>query len=379
MHLFQQWIKDRNQDKSVSRKCPPDLLDKLYPPPILDKWLAAFIMEVRRTDGGPYTPVSMNCIISGIQRHLRFKFGVNAPNICEKKSTVFPLKCNALEARFRQLRADGVGVVRKRAPVVTEDDENTLWERGVMSFETPQSLLNAVFYYNGRNFCLRGIREHHNLHFSQIVRLTNPDRYQYIEHGSKNNAGGVDEFKLDVKTVTVTAVKSSAHCHVRILDHYLYHLPKDVSLDGQFYLRPLDCVSKEVWYSRCPLGFNKIQGMVKSMFQEAQIATKYTNHSLRATGAARMFAAGVPEAVIQQRTGHRSVKNLRVYETRGSEEVHAVAVSNVLAGKNKSFRSEYRKVKSGKSDVRVTSCETDNSFDHIDDSFFDEVAGKIPL
>ena len=38
-----------------------------------------------------------------------------------------------------------------------------------------------------------------------------------------------------------------------------------------------------------------------------------------------------------------------------------------------------RKVKSGKSDVRVTSCETDNSFDHIDDSFFDEVAGKIPL
>ena len=118
-----------------------------------------------------------------------------------------------------------------------------------MSFETPQSLLNAVFYYNGRNFCLRGIREHHNLHFSQIVRLTNPDRYQYIEHGSKNNAGGVDEFKLDVKTVTVTAVKNSAHCHVRILDHYLYHLPNDVSLDGQFYLRPLDCVSKEVWYT----------------------------------------------------------------------------------------------------------------------------------
>ena len=80
--------------------------------------------------------------------------------------------------------------------------------------DTPQSLLNAVFYYNGRNFRLRGIREHHNLCFSQIVRLTNPDQYQYIEHGSKNNAGGIDAFKLDVKNVTVTAVKDSMQCHV---------------------------------------------------------------------------------------------------------------------------------------------------------------------
>ena len=39
-----------------------------------------------------------------------------------------------------------------------------------------------------------------------------------------------------------------------------------------------------------------------------------TNHSLRATGTTRMFKAGVPEKLIQQRTGHRSFDSLCVHE-----------------------------------------------------------------
>ena len=77
--------------------------------------------------------------------------------------------------RLCQLRSEGVGVVRNRAPIVTEEDKKKLWDRGIIGLDTPQSLLNAVFYYNGCNFCLRGIREHHNLCFSQIVRLINPN------------------------------------------------------------------------------------------------------------------------------------------------------------------------------------------------------------
>ena len=37
---------------------------------------------------------------------------------------------------------------------------------------------------------------------------------------------------------------------------------------------------------------------------------KYTNHSLRATGATTLFDAGVLEAIIQKRSGHRSTKAL---------------------------------------------------------------------
>ena len=109
------------------------------------------------------------------------------------------------------------------------------------------------------------------------------------------------------------------------------------------------------------------------MFQEAQIATKYTNHSLRVTGAARMFTAGVPEPIMQ-RTGHQSLKNLRVYETRGSEDVHTTAVSNILAGTSSTFKREYDRIKREKDD-------SEDNFDHADDAFVDAIASDsmIPL
>ena len=49
-----------------------------------------------------------------------------------------------------------------------------------------------------------------------------------------------------------------------------------------------------------------------------------TNHSLRATGASEMFRASVPEKVIQTRTGHMSLKGLRVYE-HVTDEQHKAA------------------------------------------------------
>ena len=54
-----------------------------------------------------------------------------------------------------------------------------------------------------------------------------------------------------------------------------------------------------------------------------------TNHSLRASGASALFQAGIPEKIVQERTGHRSIKALRMYE-RTTTEQH-MAVSHVLS------------------------------------------------
>lgn len=47
---------------------------------------------------------------------------------------------------------------------------------------------------------------------------------------------------------------------------------------------------------------------------ETNIKGCKTNHSLRATAATQMFQEGVPEKIIQERTGHRSLEGLRAYE-----------------------------------------------------------------
>ena len=59
-----------------------------------------------------------------------------------------------------------VGAVKKQAKLVSFDDEETLWAKGVIEDFTPDSLLNAVFFSSGVYFCLCGGNEHRQLKLS---------------------------------------------------------------------------------------------------------------------------------------------------------------------------------------------------------------------
>lgn len=350
IRIFTDWCNERNGCPSALLDCPTDLFEHVkitngntgchygYPLSTLDFWLAAFVTEVRKADGGYYSPASLNCILAGLFRHMKDKFGANAPNFLSKSEANFSMFRNALDRQLRFLRGSGVGVERKRASIITAEDEDKLWTSGVLGIDNPVALLNAVFYLNGKSFCLRGVSEHYHLHFSQIVRKTNPDRYLYIEHGSKNRNGGIEDYKLESKCVTIVATKEGGiRDHVFILDTYLSKIPTEmIEKNERFYLRPMQQVSGydgAPWFYRQNIGQHKVQTMVKSMFKAAEIDGKHTNHSLRATGASALFNAGVPEAVIQKRTGHKSTDALRLYE-RVSED-QQVAVANILASGSK--------------------------------------------
>ena len=52
--------------------------------------------------------------------------------------------------------------------------------------------------------------------------------------------------------------------------------------------------------------------------------TKYTNRSLWATATSRMFLNNVPEKIIAEKTGHRSLAGLRAYENTTHSQEKAV-------------------------------------------------------
>ena len=54
--------------------------------------------------------------------------------------------------------------------------------------------------------------------------------------------------------------------------------------------------------------------MVKNMCKEAKIEGEFTNHSLLATSSTELFRNNVSQKVIQEFTGHQSIKSLRQYE-----------------------------------------------------------------
>ena len=196
----------------------------------------------------------------------------------------------------------------------------------VRYFYTDLPVQYSFLFYNGKNVCLRGREERRQLHIPQIKRFTDPDHYVYYEYCSKNRAGTFQQKHVDPKTVPIIyctcTVNSTERCHVHLLDLYLKKLQRGAIEADVFYMRPLDAVPKDTsrpWFTNCPVGRNTLAAVVKKMCKEVGIEGK-TNHSLRATGATELFQAEVPGRLIQQRTGHCSVKALRVYERTTAEQ-----------------------------------------------------------
>ena len=326
---FEEWRKHRSS-LYPETPVPCNLLQSGLPEE-LNTWLSYYVVETRNSKGDPYPPKTIYQLLTGLLRYMRDN-NAHTPNFLDKKDTRFKRLHTVLDNHFKQLRKDGVGCEPKHSEVITKEEENLMWMTGILGTEAPRQLLRTVFYLNGKNFCLRGGQEHRDLKLSMLKRYTNPDCYQYIENASKNRQGGLAQLHLDHKCVPIYENQAvPERCHVRILDVYIKKLPPEAKARDIFYARPLPSTPTapdKPWFAASPIGKNVLANMLKDMCTEAGIKGHKTNHSLRATGASELFAAGVPEKIIQQRTGHRSVEALRVYE-RTTEKQHQ-AISNVL-------------------------------------------------
>ena len=132
---------------------------------------------------------------------------------------------------------------------------------------------------------------------------------------------------------------------MKILDSYISKLPSYARETDIFYLRPLQSFSADPsapWYAKAPIGRDTLRKKVKEMCLNAGVKGNKTNHSLRATGATQLYESGVPEKVIQERTGHRSLEALRVYE-RSNDTQHKVASSVLCASSVKQAKKSIQK------------------------------------
>ena len=114
-----------------------------------------------------------------------------------------------------------------------------------------------------------------------------------------------------------------------VLDLYVSKLPPEASiLDIFSSVRlnkpPLD--SSAPWYiGSQPVGKNTLDTKLRRVCSLAGIEGDFMNHSLRATSATQMFDMGVPEKVIQEQMGHKSLEALRTYERMNSRQLETVS------------------------------------------------------
>lgn len=101
-----------------------------------------------------------------------------------------------------------------------------------------------------------------------------------------------------------------------------------------FYLRSLTKPTECQWFADVRVGINSISKVVKNLCGKAGIPGFFTNHSLRATAATRMYEADLPEQLICEKTGHRS-DAVRSYK-RTSVAQEQIA-SDVVQGVKRSY------------------------------------------
>ena len=205
---FEKWRRARNKrakdnpDEGISIVCPGVSLCQ-FTKDELNFSISRFIKECRNQKGEQHPGTTLREIVLCIQMYFAklgfpFKF-LNDPMFSQIKNT--------LDNTMKDMAEKGIGVHKKQAEVITINEENQLWEKGVLGSSSPLQLLRTVFYLNGVHFALRGGSEHRNLRMGEhsqfkIVRDSNNTEFlQYTEDKSKANQGGLIHLKVKPKVV----------------------------------------------------------------------------------------------------------------------------------------------------------------------------------
>lgn len=136
--------------------------------------LSIFVLEARQSNGQAYTPKTMLQLMVNLQG-LAFSRNPNTCHFMNHKDITFKPLHNAMNNLFKKLLSEGIGAQKNQFRVITEEEENELWSKGIMGKSTPSSLQNAIFFYCGVLFCFRGGAEHRELKYIQFELTTVQD------------------------------------------------------------------------------------------------------------------------------------------------------------------------------------------------------------
>ena len=224
---------------------------------------------------------------------------------------------------MKRLQAKGLGSNKRQAEPITEQEEDKLWEIGLLGDHCPQ------VYYNGLYFALRSGREHRQLRLRpcqiKIFEKEGERSYlRYTEDVSKNRPGGLKGRNITSKIVDHHEnVDLPQWCFVRLHKKYI----KNPAVNA-FYLQPAAKATEKCWYTCRPLGHNTLSKTISRLCAAAGISGFKTNHSLRASTATRLYDSGIDEQLVMEQTGHRSLPGVRSYKRTSTH--HREALSDIL-------------------------------------------------
>ena len=272
-----------------------------------------------------------------------------------------------------------------------------------MALKIPTPYATLLFMV-GIHFGLHGGQEHRNLRRypkCQIEReyKDKKDYMMYHEEHLKNNQGEIQsKFYQKPEVVYSFCSGNEPRCFVHILDRYLDLCPPPPFCLG-FYLRSKPNWSKEenfndsYWYTKFPVGKNMLSQTISTMMEKAGIVGNFSNNSLRATAASRLYANNIDEQLITEQTGHRSNAVCRCKHSNFDQKMQVSHLLHGLPAKrakiqeigkdNESEVIEIKEVESVKEKLDTKSSDTGASHKVIQNLNISDIVGsadsKSPL
>ena len=317
VNIFTEW-----QSQRITKLLPQEhfanelekQISEIKQPDFLDYWFSKFALEVRKRDGTRYPRDSLVSIMAGLNATIKDYIG--PVNIF--KDAAFTRTQEALDLSMKLSTAEGAGISKKQAEIISVEDEEKLWTHSFGDTD-PQKLQDTLFYLNGLHFAMRSGQEHRCLSTSQLEIKHDPPSLIYSEKCSKTYNGGLKQRRIEPKKVVHIDnfyYNNPQRSHVRLYEKYLSVRPKTTEV---FYLRPLKNYST-FWYSAVPIGNNTLRSFMKRICKASGVEGYKTNHSCRATCTTRLYESGCDDHGIMRRTGHRSSDGLKPYKRMG--EIH---------------------------------------------------------
>lgn len=292
-----------------------------------------FILEVRKQNGDDYPADTLYELLLSLQHYMR----VNGRKVKFLDDECFLPIRNSLDNRMKYLTSIGKFAKREKADIITDELEEILWQQGLLGEDTPKQLSDTLLYMIGMHFALRAGAEHKNLRVGgdSQLRIKRDDNLklwylEYTEDFSKNNQGGLDHRKVQRKVVRAYQNEvNPERCIVHYYKKYIAVRPKTDNCPADFYLRPLAQAQDNVWFYCQPIGRYKLSCVISDLCTRAGFKGKFTNHSLRASCASRLYRSNVDEQLICEKTGHRS-DSVRSYKRTSDGQMKDL--SDILYG-----------------------------------------------
>ena len=225
VNVFKQWQEERKKQAALDnsiRSFEGDIITMTND--VLNEALGYFVAEVTNKDGNEYRPNTIYELIISIQHFLRN----NGRFVRFLDDAEFQSMRQILDAKMKNPSRQGIGANKRQADVITEEQENILWENGILGSDNPEQLLDTLIFQLGLNFALRAGQEHRNLRhgsLSQVQVKTDLKGKKYLEYAedvSKTNTGGLAHRKVQQKvTRAYENNDTSQRCPVRIYEKYI--------------------------------------------------------------------------------------------------------------------------------------------------------------